>query len=110
MYKFTENDIKTVLKALWDREDDDAAIDLANKIEMSREDHYCYRDDFYGDDEDSSPVFAREGSALRASGPGNPRNLSCPTCKAPNVLTPEDRRRGYQCDACADRAEGLTWE
>lgn len=112
MYKFTENDIKIVLKSLWarEKENDKAAIDLANKIEMSREDHYCYRDDFYGDDEDSSPVFAREGSALRASGPGNPRNLSCPTCKAPNVLTPEDRRRGYQCDACADRAEGLTWE
>jgi hypothetical protein len=45
-------------------------------------------------------------SALRAASSRNPRNLPCPTCKTPNVLTPADRRRGYQCDDCADRAEG----
>lgn len=45
-------------------------------------------------------------SALRASTRSNPRNLPCPTCKAPNRLTPADVRRGYQCDTCADRAEG----
>lgn len=45
-------------------------------------------------------------SALRASSRHNPRNLPCPTCKAPNRLTPEDERRGYQCDRCADAAEG----
>ena len=45
-------------------------------------------------------------SALRASTRNNPRNLPCPTCKAPNRLTPADVRRGYQCDACADRSEG----
>lgn len=44
-------------------------------------------------------------SALRAARKGNPRNLSCPTCKRRNVLTREDRDRGYQCDSCADRAE-----
>lgn len=50
--------------------------------------------------------FANSKSALRAAGPHNPRNLPCPTCNEPNRLTPADRARGYQCDACADRAEG----
>lgn len=51
--------------------------------------------------------FADPGgnSALRASSPSNPRNLPCPNCKRPNLLTPADKARGYQCDACADRAE-----
>jgi hypothetical protein len=53
--------------------------------------------------------FAREGSALRASTRRNPRNLPCPTCKAENRLTPLDKARGYQCDECADRAEGRGW-
>jgi hypothetical protein len=53
--------------------------------------------------------FARPGSnsALRAASKSNPRNLPCPTCERPNMLTPADRARGYQCDACADHAEGL---
>jgi hypothetical protein len=52
--------------------------------------------------------FAEPGgrSALRAAGRGNPRNLPCPTCHAPNRLTPADRARGYQCNSCADRDEG----
>jgi len=52
--------------------------------------------------------FADPGgrSALRAAGRDNPRNLPCPTCGLPNRLTPADVRRGYQCDACADRDEG----
>lgn len=60
----------------------------------------------YDDDFDSD--FADPGgrSALRAASRKNPRNLPCPTCKAPNRLTPKDRELGYQCDACADRAEG----
>jgi hypothetical protein len=59
-----------------------------------------------GDDDRSG--FADPGgrSALRAARKGNPRNLPCPTCKEPNRLTPADRARGYQCDACADRDEG----
>lgn len=54
------------------------------------------------------PDFANPGatSALRAASPGNPRNLACPTCGEPDRLTPADRARGYQCDSCADRAEG----
>jgi hypothetical protein len=52
--------------------------------------------------------FADPGgrSALRAATRKNPRNLPCPTCGGKNRLTPLDRRRGYQCDRCADRAEG----
>lgn len=59
-------------------------------------------------DDDDRSMFADPGgrSALRASSKRNPRNLPCPTCKRPNLLTPADRARGYQCDSCADRAEG----
>lgn len=59
------------------------------------------------DDDDGRSDFADPGgrSALRAARRGNPRNRSCPTCKRRNVLTPADVARGYQCDACADRAE-----
>lgn len=54
--------------------------------------------------------FASPGSALRAASRSNPRNLPCPTCGAPNRLTPKDKRLGYQCDECADRAEGkIQW-
>jgi hypothetical protein len=50
-------------------------------------------------------TFANPTSALRAASARNPRNLPCPTCRAPNRLTPADRAQGYQCDACADQAE-----
>ena len=36
----------------------------------------------------------------------NPRKHPCPSCRAPGVLTDADVQLGYQCDACADRAEG----
>jgi hypothetical protein len=69
-----------------------------------------YAGDEYYDDEITSGVdheFADPGgvSALRAATKENPRNLPCPTCERPNQLTPRDRELGYQCDACADRAE-----
>lgn len=67
-----------------------------------------YDDDFdmYDDDEDRIE-FADPGgnSALRAASKHNPRNLPCPNCGTENVLTPADRARGYQCDACANAAE-----
>ena len=52
--------------------------------------------------------FADPGgrSALRAASKRNPRNLPCPTCGEKNRLTPADRAKGYQCDSCADQAEG----
>lgn len=57
------------------------------------------------------PDFADPGgrSALRRATADNPRDLPCPTCGEPNVLTPADRALGYQCDSCADRAEGRSW-
>lgn len=50
--------------------------------------------------------FAQEGSALRAATRDNPRDQPCPTCGAENVLTRIDVLRRYQCDRCADAAEG----
>ncbi len=66
-----------------------------------------FGDDFE-DDEDDGPDFADPGgrSALRAESEDNPRNLPCPTCDSPNRLTPADVTLGYQCDSCADAAEG----
>jgi hypothetical protein len=60
-------------------------------------------DESYFDDFD----FANPGgnSALRAASPSNPRNLPCPECNSPNRLTPKDKKLGYRCDPCADRAE-----
>lgn len=48
--------------------------------------------------------FADPGgrSALRSGKRRNP----CPTCKRENALTDKDVRLGYQCDRCADAAEG----
>lgn len=52
--------------------------------------------------------FADPGgrSSLRAATEDNPRNQPCPTCGRKNVLTRIDKQRGYQCDQCADAAEG----
>lgn len=60
------------------------------------------------DDEGFQISFADPGghSALRAATHNNPRNLPCPTCGRENVLTPADVAQGYQCDHCADVAEG----
>lgn len=70
-----------------------------------------YSDAYYEEEEWAERVemFADPGgnSALRAASPSNPRNLPCPTCGTENVLTPADRQLGYQCDRCADAAEGL---
>jgi len=64
-------------------------------------------------DYDDEPIdgvgFADPGgrSALRAATCSNPRIYPCPTCGAKNILTRLDVARHYQCDRCADRAEGL---
>jgi hypothetical protein len=68
----------------------------------------CYDDDHAYCELDHDEIeFADPGgrSALRAAARSNPRNLPCPNCGAPNRLTPADRERGYQCDACADALE-----
>jgi hypothetical protein len=85
----------------------DDAVNVAEEVESdANEDAW----DAWDPDEDpmyagDGTWFAQEDSALRASGPGNPRNLPCPTCREPNRLTPADRARGYQCDSCADKVE-----
>ncbi len=58
----------------------------------------------YDDYGDYVNDFADPGgrSALRAG----KRDKPCPTCKAKNRLTAKDVSLGYQCDDCADRAEG----
>lgn len=38
------------------------------------------------------------------------RKHPCPTCGRENMLTDEDKRRGYQCDVCAARDEGRLGE
>ena len=55
------------------------------------------------DDMDDSD-FADPGgrSALRVG----KRVYPCPTCKRKNMLTKKDKQLGYQCDICADAAEG----
>jgi len=70
-------------------------------------DEYWDREDRYGEDDRS--MFADPGgnSSLRAASESNPRNLPCPTCGEPDKLTPADRALGYQCNNCADRAEGI---
>jgi len=65
--------------------------------------------EFYDEaDEIDGVGFAEPGgkSALRAATKNNPRNLPCPTCGKENALTPADVARHYQCDDCADAAEG----
>lgn len=67
----------------------------------------------WGDEDylDDDIQFADPGgrSALRAASKDNLRNLPCPTCGEPDMLTPEDMARGYQCDPCADKAERGGW-
>lgn len=60
-------------------------------------------DDYYDYDSYHDAPFADPGgnSALRAG----PRIYACPTCGAKNRLSAEDKKRGYQCDPCADREE-----
>ena len=55
-------------------------------------------------DMDDRSDFADPGgrSALRTG----KREFPCPTCGAKNVLTEKDIKLGYQCDKCADIAEG----
>lgn len=68
-----------------------------------------YWGDQYDEEEWANRVerFADPGgdSALHPASDENPRNLPCPTCGWPDRLTPADRARGYQCDACATATE-----
>ena len=57
-------------------------------------------------DDDIEFEYPGGNSALRRATKSNPRNLPCPTCGKANKLTPKDKALGYQCDTCADKAEG----
>ena len=68
-----------------------------------------YEDCPYGDCcKEYEPDFAEPSgqSALRRATKSNPRILPCPTCGEPNRLTARDKDLGYQCDKCANIAEG----
>lgn len=86
-----------------DDADDDADDDEDQESEP--DDIEGLMDQGYFDGSDCD--FADPGgtSVLRAAGPGNPRNLPCPTCGAKDRLTPKDVALGYQCDSCADALE-----
>ncbi len=61
--------------------------------------------EFYEDDDRIQFADPGSKSALRSASKSNPRNLSCPNCERPNMLTPKDSELGYQCNICADEAE-----
>ena len=75
------------------------------------EDDDTFNEEYDFEDEDyliDGVGFADEGgrSALRAATKNNPRIYPCPTCGKPDRLTLIDKQHGYQCNSCADRAEG----
>lgn len=79
-----------------DFDDEEAWLDHVENM-MDRE--------YYGDDDFTDFADPSGHSALRAAGPGNPRNQPCPDCGSQNRLTPKDVALGYCCDTCADRKE-----
>jgi hypothetical protein len=82
--------------------------ELAKDRELEDADEGCGCGDCDSCEARELSQFADPGgnSSLRAESATNPRNLPCPSCRKPNRLTPADKDRGYQCDECADRAEG----
>lgn len=80
---------------------------LMNESIYDDEDEPRFPREYDEDEFNSDSDFADPGghSALRAATEDNPREYPCPNCGTPDVLTRIDRLKGYQCDACADRAE-----
>jgi hypothetical protein len=90
----------------------DDGLDFEDDYDAGDDDFEDDDEDDFDDGDDSEALYGRSvfadpggNSALRAATRSNPRNLPCPECERPNMLTPEDRRRGYRCDICADLAE-----
>lgn len=73
------------------------------------EEYEDYREFMEGEELIDGVGFADPGgrSSLRAATEDNPRDQPCPTCGRENVLTRIDKQRGYQCNSCADNAEGF---
>ena len=82
------------------KDDDDDDTEIYDEDQCS---------DFDGSPLEFASPYPGGRSALRAASPTNPRIYACPTCGAPNRLTRKDRQLGYQCDTCADAAEGGGW-
>ena len=68
--------------------------------QYNEEDEINYRDDDFNRGEFFTPGSR---SALRAG----VRKFPCPTCGRKNALTAADVKLHYQCDHCADQAEGI---
>lgn len=75
-------------------------IDEMNEGWWDSEDGPDYDDDF------NPKRFRQSGSALHPGTEDDPIDQPCPTCGEEDVLTRRDVAKGYQCDTCADRAEG----
>ena len=63
--------------------------------------------DYYEDEEmaEREAMGFREPGGRSALRRGS-RRYPCPNCKRPNMLSAADKAHGYQCDRCADIAEG----
>ena len=83
---------------------------ILQKIDQVNEGYWDDEDD-YDDDGFNRNRFRQPGSALHPGTKDDPIDQPCPTCGEENVLTRRDVAKGYQCDTCADRAEGkIQWE
>jgi len=79
-------------------------------IQNGDDDDYPEYDEGFDEDWDGSRLeFENPGgnSALRRATKDNPRIFPCPTCHRENMLTQKDINLHYQCDYCADAAEGI---
>ena len=52
-----------------------------------------------------NPAMFCESCYARRVAEARDHRAACPTCKRPRALTAKDKAHGYQCDACADKAE-----
>jgi hypothetical protein len=65
-----------------------------------------YDEDYtYEEEYQSRTRRFRDPGGKSALHPGK-RIHPCPTCGRPRMLTAKDKQSGYQCDRCADAAEG----
>jgi DNA-directed RNA polymerase subunit RPC12/RpoP len=68
-----------------------------------------FNDDWYIEDSEEWELRAerfRDPGGRSALHPGD-QIYPCPTCGEEERLTLRDVKAGYQCDECADRAEGV---
>jgi len=102
-YADVDEQLREALRNPRDVEDDEDDVDDDEDEDEDQEDDPDYGDRDYDDRDDYADPGGR--SALRAAGPGNPRDQPCPTCGWPDRLTRRDVELGYQCDRCGDAIE-----